>query len=170
VRTWQRWTSSLILGTCLFGLLPALSAGAALPVTRTAASPGTTTAVQAVAALLAAFTKPSVSHACDAVRGAVDACPITPRLRYYLQHPPRTAGGGANLVCRCQNPPRFIHWQQRDNNGYQAHVTTLWTYGAGAKPNITFVVARQAPGWSVDDTYCAGRPETSLFVIPAGPC
>ena len=33
-----------------------------------------------------------------------------------------------------------------------------------------FVVGRQDDGWRVDDAYCAGRPQTSIYNPPAGPC
>jgi hypothetical protein len=100
--------------------------------------------------------------ACNALRGQALACPITARLRYRLQHYIRYVET-ANLVCRCQNPPRAVRWMQTDNNGFVAHVNVRWMYGATNSYTITFVVARQDDGWRVDDAYCAGRPQTSIY-------
>jgi pimeloyl-ACP methyl ester carboxylesterase len=34
---------------------------------------------------------------------------------------------------------------------------------------ITFVVGREEDGWRVDHAYC-GRPQTSIYNLPTGPC
>ena len=134
-----------------------------------AAVTGTATPLQAVITLVRPFITPGpFSGACNALSGRVLACPITARLRYRWQHSLRVENG--NLVCRCQNPPRAIRWNLTDNNGFVAHVSTRWVYGATNSYTITFVVGREDDGWRVDDTYCAGHPQTSVYNPPTGPC
>jgi hypothetical protein len=151
------------LGAVVLTLLP-------LPA---AAAPafGTATPLQAVVTLLRPFYSGVAGNAlaCNALRGQVLACPITARLRYRLEHPIRFKENG-NLVCRCQNPPRAVRWMQTDNNGFVAHVNVRWMYLATNSYTSTFVVARQDDGWRVDDAYCAGRPQTSIYNPPTGPC
>jgi hypothetical protein len=126
---------------------------------------GLATPVQAVAVLLESFYRPLAQSTCQAITGRYAHCRITARLRYRLQHPDRVPGT-VNPLCRCQNFIPAIRWAQVDNNGFVAHVNTLWPPTLA----ITFVVARQDDGWVVDDNYCAGRPATSLYHIPIGPC
>lgn len=145
---------------------PTLASGTVIP----APASGAGTPLQAVLALVRPFSTPGTTQgACDALGGQVAACPVTPRLRYRLQHPVRYQENG-NLVCRCQNPPRSVRSTQRDRNPFVAHVDTRWVYGASRAYTITFVVARQDDGWRVDDAYCAGRPQSSIYNPPAGPC
>jgi hypothetical protein len=134
-----------------------------------AAVPGTATPLQAVITLVRPFLSPGPgTNACNALTGRIRSCPISARLRYRLQHYQR--GENGNLVCRCQNPPRALHWTQTDTNGFVAHVSTRWLYGASSAYTITFVVGREEDGWRVDDAYCGGRPQTSVYNPPTGPC
>jgi hypothetical protein len=155
-------------------MLPAATLGALAltvlaPPAAAAPTSGTATPLQAVVTLLRPFYSGVAGNAlaCNALTGQVQACPITARLRYRLQHYVRNVETG-NLVSRSQVPPRAVSWVQTDANGFVAHVTTRWV----ARPSytITFVVARQDDGWRVDDSYCAGRPQTSLYNPPTGPC
>jgi hypothetical protein len=154
----------------LVGTLGAVAV-AALPIwAAPAVTQGTATPLRAVLVLVRPFSTPDAAQgACNALTGQVASCPVTPRLRYRLQHPVRQRENG-NLVCRCQNPPRRVRAAQTDRNPFVAHVDTRWVYGASLAYTITFVVARQDDGWRVDDAYCAGRPQTSVYNPPAGPC
>lgn len=159
---------TLAIGTVACGDIPALG-GVPAPGVPAATTTGAATPIQAVATLLAPFAAPGPPRgACDAVTGRVQGCPITPRLRYRLEH--FQAGENGNIVGRTQNPPRSLRWAQIGNNGFVARVNTRWDYGASNSYAITFVVARQDDGWRVDDAYCAGRPQTSIYNPPAGPC
>ncbi len=157
-----KWVLALSL---VCAALAALAPGA----TAAPSVAGAATPAQAVSALLKPFYTPGpAGGACNALSGQVAGCPITLRLRYRLQHYQR--GENGNLICRCQNPPRIVRWTQKDNNGFVAHVTTTWIYGASSTYALVFIVARQDDGWRVDDSACAGRPATSVYTPPTGPC
>lgn len=160
--------ATILAGLALTGLALPLGVGQAASRPATAVSTGAATPLAAVAALVGPMATPESRAACQAISGQVAACPITPRLRYRLQHYTRNENG--NLVSRGQNPPRAVRYAQRDNNGFVARVDTRWAYGASNAYTITFVVARQDDGWRVDDAYCAGRPATSIYNPPTGPC
>ena len=133
-----------------------------------AASTGSWTPVRAVAALVGPMATPGSQAACQVISGEVEACPITSRLRYRLAHYQRDENG--NIVSRAQNAPRAIRYAQGASNSFVARVDTRWVYGASEAYTITFVVVRQDDGWRVDDAYCAGRPATSIYNPPVGPC
>ena len=129
---------------------------------------GAATPEAAVSTLIKALHDPSASGvACNALTGQLDDCPITARLRTRLQNPKPEENG--NLVSRSQNPPGSVTVTLVDNDGQAAHVNTKWEYGASSY-TITFVVVKGADGWLVDDSYCAGKPETSIYNSPVGPC
>ncbi|MBV9278944.1 MAG: hypothetical protein JOZ41_02585 [Chloroflexi bacterium] len=125
---------------------------------------GAATPVKAVSQLLAGFTMHR-NAACNPVVGRLAACPITPRLRARVQH----ARENGNILCRCQNPPTSVGISLADNNGRVAHVNSRWSYAANSFVMV-WVVLHQAGGWLVDDSYCAGRPATTIYKKPAGPC
>jgi hypothetical protein len=89
------------------------------------------------------------------------ACPITPRLEARVADP--------NVpLCRCQNgsgsreiealPERF-----EDGGGIVR--VTMWE----GTTSFDVVVVKAGGEWLVDDHYCAGKPETSIYEY-AGPC
>ena len=149
-------TRSRVFAIALSALVLYLSlAPAGVEAAPTRLTTGTATPLRAVVALIAPFYNPAAGHnTCNALSGRVGTCPITPRLRYRLEHPIRFKEHG-NLVCRCQNPPRAVRWGQTDNNGFVAHVNVRWIYLATNSYTVTFMVARQDDGWRVDDAYCA---------------
>jgi hypothetical protein len=104
------------------------------------------------------------------------SCPVTPRLRRWLQtHPEGGSGGsgplpppnviGLEAICRCQNSPP-TKFRLGANNGSVASVMEL-TYGT-----VTFVVLHTKLGWLVDDTYCTHgiRATTSIYHLPFAGC
>lgn len=154
--------TSLAVGTVLAALfvLPASVNAAYQP--RGAASP-----VRAVTALVKPFYQMNTHPRCNAVEDKLAACPLTARLYARVNH---LKVGMGNFVCRCQNPPRSVRMTLADNNGTVAHVNSVWVYGAGPNPRITFLVKHGHGGWLVDDTYCTGRPKTSVYTSQIGPC
>ena len=133
---------------------------------------GAATPEAAVSTLIKALQDPAATGvACNALTGQVDDCPITARLRTRLQNP--VAGENGNLVSRSQNPPSAVSvaviYLDSETNPRIAHVNTKWEFGTSFYV-ITFVVVKQADGWLVDDSYCAGSPETSIYNSPVAPC
>ena len=94
-------------------------------------------------------------------------CPITPRLRAWLSRhpeggdlcPPRGCTGtliyGMNPICRCQGVSGFTF---RLLSRSPARATVLWV-----QRHLVFVVLPSHGGWLVDDTYCKGRPQTTIY-------
>lgn len=154
------------------GTVLAILALGFLPFGVTAATPApvvASTPVRAVQTLLMPFYAPAAQHnSCQALIGHDATCPVSARLLYRLQNP-LTYRENGNLICRCQNPPRAVHFKQIDGNGYIAHISTQWDYGTSSY-SIIFVAAHQNGGWAVDDSYCSGHPATSLYQPPTGPC
>jgi hypothetical protein len=101
-------------------------------------------------------------------------CPITPRLRRWLRaHPsgpsgpgtrPPTVLGDYDPICRCQNDVRTVRFHTDSDSGGVARVTATIAFYPEAQ-RITFVVLHAPDGWRVDDTYCAGRPQTSIYQL-----
>lgn len=158
----KTWKALLVM---LFGVMliaPQNSVSAA-PVAAGAATPEA-----AVSTLIKALQDPAATGvACNALTGQLDDCPITARLRTRLQNPTPEENG--NLVSRSQNPPSSVAVTLVDSDGQTARVNTKWEYGASSY-TITFVVVKGADGWLVDDSYCAGNPQTSIYNSPVGPC
>ena len=95
-------------------------------------------------------------------------CPITVRLQRRLrQHPTEGRGGGADPICRCQNTAP-IRITLHDAKGKVAHVNVRWAFQPPL--TITFTAVRQGKIWLVDDTYCAGKPSTSIYKSPVKSC
>lgn len=156
---------SLTLAAAVIGL----ALGVAGSSSASASAASATTPIAAVIAVFGSFAGAPARVNCDPVSGKVASCPITARLRYRLER----ANENGNILCRCQNPPRTIHWALQDANPFVAHVATRWYYGpTTGRPAYTLIVtiAREADGWKVDDSICAGRPTTSIYQPPAGPC
>ena len=126
---------------------------------------GATTPVQAVTILVTPFSSSQHNKACNALEGKLAACPITQRLRQRLQ----TAKENGNLICRCQNPPRWTRVWLYSRSGTTAHVEVMWDYGGTWYPMV-FVTVMRHGGWLVDDQYCTARPSTTVYHTPAGPC
>lgn len=97
-------------------------------------------------------------------------CPETARLRRWL-HVRRLPMGDSGLpFCRCQSGARTVQIRLLESNGRVAHVNAWWDLGPGSFTD-TFVVVRQGAGWLVDDEYCGGRPQTSVYTSAgASPC
>ena len=158
------------------GLMLALTALCILPGVASAgpAAAGATSPEKAANALVAPFTVKGPAGndlACNPLMGKVDNCPVTARLRTRLKNPVPLQETG-NLVSRSQNPPKSVKVTQLDNNGQVAHVSTRWETGVSTHSidDITFVVRKQQGAWFVDDTYCVGKPKTSIYNIQVGPC
>jgi len=154
------------------GALAGLVAGLALPSSvMLAKSTGPATPVAAANLLVkldqAGVTGPS---ACSDEAGwsIVKGCPITARLQHrLLQHPTEGPDGGADPICRCQNiaPTRVTLLNVK---GSVAHVNVRWAFQL--PETITFVVVLQHKVWLVDDQFCSGYPNTSIYKSPVGPC
>ncbi len=101
------------------------------------------------------------------------ACPITARLRaWLLAHPIGPSGGfGArppqnvldgDPICRCQASIVNAALHVDGVTTTSARVTATIKYGL-TPPRITFVVLHRAGSWRVDDAFCQGRPQTSIY-------
>lgn len=103
-------------------------------------------------------------------------CPITPRLRQWLRaHPgggsggagprsPQNVLGGYDPICRCQNSTPTVTYRLDHLARGMARVTAIIKFYPGPQ-RITFTVLHTSAGWAVDDTYCAGRPWTSIYKL-----
>ncbi len=130
------------------------------------------TPLEAVETLIKPFHTPgNIPDACNALTGQVRACPVTERLRNRLEQPIPLQENGS-LVSRSQNPPRGLRIMLVENTQDRALLNVRWTYGLRGELSytITFVVQGQGGKWLVDDSYCAGQPETSVHNPPVGPC
>ena len=162
------------------------TASAAAPRGGQPAVAGTSTPVQAVASLLKGYVYRQAARqrlarlagprfpTCRPVppEGGITPCPVTPRLRYRLNHPDRPAPGclgscTPDAICRCQNTAINIIMRSLDNNGLVAHIHTRWGYYQSAL-RLTFTVLHGYGGWLVDDVYCTGRPDTTVYkrIVP----
>jgi hypothetical protein len=112
---------------------------------------------------------PGKSYACKASEGNYSHCPMTTRLKRRAN---QLAKLGANPICRCQNTAQSIEMSYANRSGVRATVATVWRYGPHSKESITFVAVRTVgmSSWQVDDSYCTGHPNTSLYMTPKGPC
>jgi hypothetical protein len=156
-------------------LIPALLLLASSLTTAYAQAQGASTPTEAVQTLIRPFYDPSAGNQpCNALSGKFQDCPVTARLLQLLQNPVPKVGSG-NPVSRSQNPPSGVSVSLMDNNGQTARVSTVWQYGAAGSYTIIFVVVKQANGWAVDDSFCAGASgeatqSTSIYNPPVGPC
>ena len=124
------------------------------------------TPLRAVEALVRPLAVPGTgTKMCDTLRGTLAGCPITTRLWYRLTH----VRVGANLICRCQNPPSTVGYAPHDNNGQVAHVRVTWYYGPTTRYTTVFREVHRATGWLVDDMSCLKRKGTSIYT-DLGPC
>lgn len=112
---------------------------------------------------------PGKTYACKASQGNYSHCPMTGRLKKRANELGKLQ---ANPICRCQNTAQSITMSFAHRMGSRATVDTTWRYGPGSKESITFVAVRASgmAGWQVDDSYCTGQPNTSLYKPPKGPC
>jgi hypothetical protein len=62
----------------------------------------------------------------------------------------------------------MLVWQVT-NNGRVARVDTRWYFGA-IWYSSTFVVLRRSQQWIIDDVYCVGHPETSVYRLSDREC
>jgi len=153
-----------LLVTALF------AAGAAQPVR--ASGHAATTPTDAVTILVRSGTPQGpVRSDCDLTRRTYRACPVTDRLRQRMEQlsqapfgEPVSRGSGQDLSPR-------IGVTEVSKSGGVALVNASFEGGLGAV-NITFVVRGQGREWLVDDSYCAGQPETTIYrsPIPILPC
>jgi hypothetical protein len=152
-----------LLGLGLFG--PAAGAKAARTHAVVASSP-----FWAVRRIVQDFVPhPGKSYACKPVQGNYALCPMTSSLKKRANQLARL---GANPICRCQNTAQSIRIDYASRNGASATVATIWQYGPSSKEHITFVTVRTTgtSSWQVNDTYCTGHPNTSMYKPPKGPC
>lgn len=75
---------------------------------------------------------------------------------------PRNVLGAYDPICRCQNTVSTVRYYMDSDNGKVARITAVIKFYLRAQ-RITFVVLHSPDGWRVDETYCAGRPETSIY-------
>jgi hypothetical protein len=150
--------------TVLFTLALVFQPG---PTTSTSSSTSAASSPQeAVETLLKPFyVQGAPTPTCNALSGQFAGCPITARLLNRL----RTANENGNIISRSQNPPQDVTYTLLDNDGQTSHVNTSWHF-ASSSYAITFTVVKVPEGWQVDDSFCTGQPDTSLFNLPAGPC
>jgi hypothetical protein len=159
----KRW-KALTVGLLAAALFSPLGVAGANPNMAGASSPE-----EAVRILIETLYNPSAGNKpCNALNGQFADCPVTARLLQRLQNPIAGQETG-NLVSRSQNPPQSVTITPVDNTGQLAHIDTKWQYGTSSY-SITFAVVKEADGWRVDDSYCTGAPQTSIYNPPTGPC
>jgi hypothetical protein len=89
-------------------------------------------------------------------------CPFTERLQARVADP--------NVdMCRCQNSSTTreiepLQGRRSDGGG----IVRVSVFNGGLVHDLV-VVRSPDGGWLVDDEYCAGRPDTSIYEY-AGPC
>ena len=175
------------LAGSLLLLLAGLTSGSDLAHAGGGTANGATAAsspVQAVRALLHGYVYTASGHpgmqvapafrTCFPSGGHVRACPLTTRFLNRLRHPdPRPKGclGGCTLdpVSRAENTTYWIALTVVGNNGTTAVVNTRWSFDQG-KHRLTYTVLRTEFGWQVDDSYCTGHPETTMYRVPVRSC
>ncbi len=101
----------------------------------------------------------SIYAACD-TRTDLD-CPITTRLRLRVASPDVR-------LCRCQNASNTREIEALDERSDDGGGIVRVTMYQG-NTIYDLVVVREGGDWRVDDEYCAGQPETSIYEV-AGPC
>jgi hypothetical protein len=153
---------ALVLSLLAVAAVAAQAAGAASP----------SAAVRTLVQSLATANTPATG--CNTLRGQVDDCPITARLRTRLQSPIPGVETG-NLISRSQNPPSTLDVAEVKlaEGATVAQVNTRWQYGPSdnaVEYTITFVARKEAGGWLVDDAYCQNDLSTSIYNAPTGPC
>lgn len=108
------------------------------------------------------------THACKAFQGNYALCPMTTRMKKRANQLGKLQ---ANPICRCQNMVQVLTIGYANRHGATATVATRWNFG-GSTEDITFITVRTTgmSSWQVDDSYCTGRPNTSLYKPPRGSC
>ncbi len=97
---------------------------------------------------------------CGPNQASRDACPYSARLKARLN-----ALTSANF-CRCQNGSSTREFTvQPSSTGGRATVTQF-----GGSQVLELIIIREAGRLVVDDQLCAGRPATSIYNDPVGPC
>jgi hypothetical protein len=94
-------------------------------------------------------------------------CPVTQRLEQRLQtNPGSGTGGGANPICRCQNPNPSSPITLISQAGATATVQVAFGL-PGQSNNVGFSVLSTGGRWYVDDTFCLSGgqpvPATSIY-------
>jgi hypothetical protein len=105
-----------------------------------------------------------------------NGCPITNKLRRrLLQNPTSGTGGGFDPICRCQEDPQKLTLAVARMKSGRAWVDEVLEYGTAAnhyreRHHITFVVVKQMHVWLVNNTYCTGKPKTTIYHSPVAGC
>lgn len=109
---------------------------------------------------------PTGKASCDPVTGKTATCPLTSRARAQFNK----ASQQANAFCRCQNTPTKITLGKTRLKGTSAQVDTNWFFGGKLAYRLTWVTVHRGGKWLVNDQFCTGRPKTTVYKLPAGPC
>jgi hypothetical protein len=119
----------------------------------------------AVKILVGRFGKPRM-YLCTIPYNKQKACPVTGALRKRLHYLTRFQ---ADPVCRCQQGPVSLKIHMARMTATGATVSTRWGYGPKDSFTLVWVVRHVSGGWLVADSFCQGKPKTSLFKKD-GPC
>lgn len=166
------YKGSLRMKQIVFALIvvAALAAGAAPSVL--ANGHGAATPVEAVT-ILARGTTPQgpVRAGCSSIQRTYRDCPVTDRMLQRLEQGSQAAFGEPVSRGSGQDLNSGVRVTEIDNTGDVALVNAGMESGLPTV-TLTFVVRNQGGQWLVDDSYCAGQPETTIYSgpVPIPPC
>ena len=134
--------------------------------------PAAATPVEAVRILVSGGTPQGpVRSGCEPTRRTYQTCPVTDRFLRRLERLSQAAFGEPISRGSGQDLSPRVRVTEIENTGEVALVNALFE-PAPPEYIITYVVRGQRGQWLVDDSYCAGRPETTIYAspIPILPC
>ncbi len=145
-------------------IVAAFAAGAGRSVL--ASGPAAATPVEAVRILVSGGTPQGpVRSGCELTRRTYQTCPVTDRFLRRLERLSQAAFGEPISRGSGQDLSPSVRVTEIENTGTAALVNAGFESGLPTV-TITFVVRGQRGQWLVDDSYCAGRPETTIYAAP----
>ena len=124
------------------------------------------TPVEAVTILVSGGTPQGpVRSGCGLGQRTYRDCPVTDRMRQRLEQGSQAAFGEPVSRGSGQDLSPRISVAEIERSGDVALVNAGFEGGV-ATVTITYVVRGQGGTWLVDDSYCAGRPETTIYTQP----
>ena len=124
------------------------------------------TPVEAVTILVSSGTPQGpVRSGCEPTRRTYTACPVTDRFLQRLEYLSQAAFGEPISRGSGQDLSPSVRVAEIERNGDVALVDAGFEGGVSTV-TLTYVVRGQGGTWLVDDSYCAGKPETTIYGAP----
>lgn len=124
------------------------------------------TPVEAVTILVSGGTPQGPARSgCSLGQRTYRDCPVTDRMRQRLEQGSQAAFGEPVSRGSGQDLSPRISVAEIERTGDVALVNAGFEGGV-ARVTLTYVVRGQGRTWLVDDSYCAGRPETTIYTQP----